>query len=211
MKVTDFGLYLVTDQRLSKGRTTPEVVRQAIAGGAKTIQLREKGMPARDMVELGREIRRITLDAKVTFLINDRADIALLVEADGVHLGQDDLSIEDARRLLGDEAVIGVSVDTVEEAIAAEQMGVNYIALGPVFSTSTKTDTGPVTGLRGLSLVREQVKAPLVAIGGINRENAEQVLRAGADSLAIITGLTAEPDITLAARELSEMIAAVRS
>lgn len=207
----DFGLYLVTDQRLSKGRTTQEVVRQAIEGGAKTIQLREKGMSARDMVKLGREIRRITWDANVTFLINDRADIALLVEADGIHLGQDDLSIEDARRLLGDEAVIGVSVDTVEEAIAAERMGVDYIALGPVFPTSTKTDTGPVTGLRGLSLVREKVKAPLVAIGGINRENAEQVLRAGADSLAVITGLTAEPDITLAARELSALIAAIRS
>jgi len=210
MAVPDLGLYLVTGQELSAGRTTLEVVEKAIEGGINTVQLREKGMSTRELVYLGKEVRRITREKGVILIINDRVDVAMAVEADGVHLGQDDFPVEDARYLLGDDAIIGLSVDTVEEAVAAEKVGASYVGLGPVFKTTTKADTGPVLGPEGVARVKEEINIPLVAIGGITRKNAEEVLRAGADSIAVVTAITMEEDITRAARELAELISRYR-
>ncbi|NLO90038.1 MAG: thiamine phosphate synthase [Clostridia bacterium] len=205
MAVRDLGLYLVTGQELSAGRTTLEVVARAVEGGVNTVQLREKEMSARDLVALGKEVRKITKKHGVILIINDRVDVAMAVEADGVHLGQDDFPVEDARRLLGEDAIIGLSVDNAEEAVAAEKVGADYVGFGPIFKTSTKVDTGPVVGPEGITEVREKVNIPVVAIGGINKNNAPEVLKAGAHSIALVTAITKAEDITKETRELVEL------
>ena len=205
MAVPDLGVYLVTGQELSAGRSTLEVVTKAVDGGVNAVQLREKGMSTRDLVALGKEVRRITKKYGVILIINDRVDVAMAVEADGVHLGQDDFPIEDARRLLGEDAIIGLSVDTAEEAVAAEKLGADYVGLGPIFKTSTKVDTGPVVGPEGIAEVKERINIPVVAIGGINKYNAADVLKAGAHSIAVVTAITKAEDITKEARELVEL------
>ncbi|KUK10484.1 MAG: Thiamine-phosphate synthase [Clostridia bacterium 41_269] len=205
MALTDLGVYLVTGQELSVGRSTLEVVTKAVEGGINTVQLREKNMSTRELVALGKEVRRITKEYGVILIINDRVDVAMAVEADGVHLGQDDFPIEDARRLLGEDAIIGLSVDNAEEAAFAEELGVDYVGLGPIFKTSTKTDTGPLVGPEGIAEVVEKINIPVVAIGGINKHNAADVLKAGAHSIAVVTAITKAEDITKETRELVEI------
>lgn len=202
--------YLVTQQELSAGRSTTEIVEAAIAGGVDAIQLREKHASARDRYELGLDLRKRTREAGVTLFINDRVDIAVAVEADGVHLGDEDLPISAARELLGNEAIIGRSVSTVEGARAAESNGADYLGVGAVFATSSKNvaDEQNSIGIERVGAIAESVKIPIVGIGGIDRGNAASVTAAGASGVAVISEITAAEDPEAATRDLR---AAVKS
>jgi thiamine-phosphate pyrophosphorylase len=191
-------VYPITDVELS-GLSHAEQVRLLSLGGASLIQLREKRMPALEFYEQARAAIR----SGVRLIINDRVDIALATGASGVHLGQDDLPPEAARKLLGPPAVIGYSTHNVDQAINATKLPIDYLAIGPIFSTATKSDTAPVLGLQGLRAVRQAIgEFPLVAIGGITLDNARAVIDAGADSVAVISALLSAPDITAATQTL---------
>ena len=186
-------VYPLTDVQLS-GLSHAEQVRLLSEGGATLIQLREKQMAALEFYEQARAALAVAVRNGAQLIINDRVDVALAVGVHGVHLGQDDMPPEAARRLLGPEMIIGYSTHTVEQALAALELPVDYIATGPIFQTSTKTDTSPVLGLDGLHAVRQAVgKFPLVAIGGITQANASEVIEAGADSVAVISAVLSDP------------------
>jgi thiamine-phosphate pyrophosphorylase len=174
-------------------------VRLLSLGGASLIQLREKQMPALEFYEQARAAKR----SGVPLIINDRVDIAIAAAASGVHLGQDDLPPEAARKLLGPQAIIGYSTHSVDQAINAIKLPIDYLAIGPIFSTTTKSDTAPVLGLHDLRAVRDAIgEFPLVAIGVITLDNARDVIDAGADSVAVISALLSAPDITTATQTL---------
>jgi thiamine-phosphate pyrophosphorylase len=196
-------LYPITDARLS-GLSHAEQVKRLGAGGATLVQLREKHLAPREFYREAEEALRVARSLGVRLIINDRVDIALALQADGVHLGQDDLPPEAARELLGKEAIIGFSTHTVEQASIAARLPVDYLAIGPIFETSSKENPDPVVGLEGLRRVREITgEIPLVAIGGIRFENAWEVIKAGADSVAVISLLLAEPpEIETRTREI---------
>lgn len=186
-------IYPITDIGIS-GLSHAEQVRRLIDGGAEFIQLREKRMAAGAFYEDALSAIEIAHKSGVRAIINDRVDIALALKADGVHLGQDDLPPGEARKILGPEAIIGFSTHSVEQALAAIQLPVDYIAIGPIFATATKENPDAVVGIDGLRAVREAVgELPLVAIGGIGSENFRAVLDAGADSIALISGILADP------------------
>ena len=202
----DYSLYLVTDRTLSLGRSTVEVVRAASRGGVSCVQLREKGCSTREFVDEARLLKALLAGTGVPLFINDRLDVALAVGADGVHLGQNDLPIADARRLVGNRMIIGISAESVADAVRAEAEGADYIGASPVFTTPTKTDTAPPLGLDGLRAIRRAVQLPLVAIGGIDANNAAQVLRAGADGLAVVSAIVSAPCPRTAAAGLRQRI-----
>lgn len=204
----NYGLYVVTDEIISGGRSHVEIARHAVAGGANVIQLRDKTRSDEDLILIGRAIREITAEAAVVFIVNDRLDVALACRADGVHLGRADLRPAVARRKAPPGFLIGVSVGKVAEARAAEAAGADYVALSPLFSTGSKSDAGPGRGLDVLREVRRSVTLPLIAIGGIDASNLDDVLDAGADGVAVISAVVGQPDIAAAARGLSERIAA---
>ena len=189
MRQVDYSVYVVTDRSLSRGRSTLEVVREAVEGGATCVQLREKQAGTREFLEEARALRSWLRGRNIPLFINDRVDIALTVEADGVHLGQQDMPIADARRLGPPSWIIGVSAESVEDAVRAEREGADYIGVSPVFATPTKTDTARPLGLEGLREMRAAVRIPLVAIGGIHLGNAREVVRAGADGLAVVSAI----------------------
>ena len=193
-------IYPITDAQLS-GFSHAEQVRLLSLGGASLIQLREKRLPPLEFYHQAKSA--ITENPGVQLIINDRIDIALAVGAAGVHLGQDDVPPEAARKLLGPRAVIGYSTHNIEQAISAIKLPIDYLAIGPIFSTTTKADTAPVLGLEGLRAIRQAVgQFPLVAIGGITHANARDVIAAGADSVAVISALLSQPDITTATQNL---------
>jgi thiamine-phosphate pyrophosphorylase len=186
-------VYALTDVHVS-GLSHAEQVELLSAGGATLIQLREKEMSAREFYPQAKEAVDVAARRGVQLLINDRVDAALAVGAQGVHLGQDDMPPEAARRLLGPEAVIGYSAHNIEQAIAATRLPIDYLAIGPIFTTTSKSDTAPVLGLDGLRSVRQAIGTfPLVAIGGISQANARAVIEAGADSVAVISALLSDP------------------
>ena len=206
----DYSLYLVTDRRLSLGRSTVEVVAAAVSGGVTCVQLREKHCSTREFLEEARRVRELLAGTGVPLIINDRLDVALAVAADGVHLGQNDMHISDARRLVGERLVIGISAESVADAIRAEAEGADYIGVSPVFTTPTKMDTAPPLGLEGLREIRRAVSLPLVAIGSIRHDNAAEVLRAGADGLAVVSAIVSAPCPRTAAAALRQQIAFTR-
>jgi len=182
-------IYPLTDVPLSR-ISHAEQVQLLSLGGASLIQLREKRMPPREFYEQAKKAVAVALSRGVQLLINDRIDVALAVGAAGVHLGQDDMPPEAARKLLGPNAVIGYSTHNIQQAIAATKLPIDYVAIGPIFATTTKSDTAPVLGLDGLRTVRQAIGTfPLVAIGGITHGNASKVIEAGADSVAVISAL----------------------
>ncbi len=204
-------LYVVTDSSLSRGRTDAEVARLAYEGGAETVQLRMKGVDGRAMLSQAKEIRKVAYEMGRFFIVNDRVDIALASGADGVHLGQDDMPLDDARRLMGDDALIGISVSNVREATEAYEGGADYLGIGPVFTTSTKPDAGTAVGLDAIMNIRREVpEIPLVAIGGINRGNIKDVMLAGADAAAVVSAVVAQDDVREAAHDLRDMILKAR-
>ena len=195
-------VYPLTDVQLS-GLSHAEQVRLLSLGGASLIQLREKGMPALEFYEQAKAAQR----SGVRLIINDRVDITLAVGAAGVHLGQDDLPPEAARKLLGPQAIIGYSTHNMDQAISATKLPIDYVAIGPIFSTTTKSDTAPVLGLDGLRTVRRAIgEFPLVAIGGITLANARDVIDAGADCVAVISTLLSAANITTATQTLLDRL-----
>jgi len=199
-------VYAITDRRLT-GLSHAEQVRRLAAGGIRLIQLREKESSPRAFYEDAREAVAIARMLGVTVLINDRVDIALAVDADGVHLGQDDLPPEKARVLLGPNRLIGFSTHSLAQALAADALPVDYIAIGPIFATRTKENPDPVVGVETVRTVRAHIRKPLVAIGGITLETAPEVLAAGANAVAVIADLLSAPDITARARQYVETLA----
>jgi thiamine-phosphate pyrophosphorylase len=195
----------ITDVRIS-GLSHAEQVRRLCVGGATLVQLREKHLGPREFYREAEAALRVARSFGARIIINDRVDLALALKADGVHLGQHDLPSEAARKLLGDGAIIGFSTHNPEEAWAAANLPVDYLGVGPIFSTSTKVDPAPVVGLEGLRQIRRQIKRiPLVAIGGIRRERAADVMAAGADAVALISGLLEES--SLISRRTEELLA----
>jgi len=202
------GLYFVTDRGLCGDKKLADVVLQAIRGGAACVQLREKDVTTRFFVEEALRIKALLAPFKVPLIINDRLDVALAVEADGVHVGQEDMPYEIARKLLGSRAIIGLSVETWEDVERAQGLDVDYLGVSPVFATPTKTDTKEPWGREGLARIRAFSRHPLVGIGGLNASNAEAVVMAGADSVAVVSAICAAPDPFTASRELTEIIRA---
>lgn len=206
----DLSLYLVTDRGLSLGRSTVDIVRAALAGGVTCVQLREKHCATREFMAEARAVRELLAGTGVPLIINDRIDVALAVGANGVHLGQTDMLIADARRLTGPDMLIGISAECVEDALRAEAEGADYVGISPVFATPTKTDTAPALGLEGVAAIRAAVSLPLVGIGGIGPDNAAEVIRAGCDGIAVVSAIVSAPDPKEAASRLRTIIHAAK-
>jgi thiamine-phosphate pyrophosphorylase len=208
-------LYAITDRGLSNS-AHEEIVGQLLAGGARLIQVRDKEASAKELLEAARACVALTRAAGARLIVNDRADVALAADADGVHLGQDDLSVEEARELLGPDKIIGVSTHSLEQARRALETSADYVAVGPIYATATKENPDPVVGLELVRRVRELTERPLVAIGGVTPERAPEVIAAGADSVAVISALyplenlrdlAARPDIAGRTREFLAALA----
>jgi thiamine-phosphate pyrophosphorylase len=202
-----FDLYVVTDRNKANGLAHAEIARRATKGGANVIQLRDKHLSRRELYLTALEVRQVTRENNAAFIVNDSLDVALAAKADGVHLGQDDLPLEAARRIAPESFIIGVSVGTVAQAVRAEDEGADYIALSPIFDTSSKDDAGRGRGLEVLKEIKRAVEIPVIAIGGIDKKNLPSVIRTGADGAAVITAVVGQKDIEAAARELSAIIA----
>jgi thiamine-phosphate pyrophosphorylase len=188
-KKFDPSLYLVVGSGFTGGRTLTDVVAQAVAGGATMVQLREKGLGERDLLALALALKRTLQPSGVPLIINDSVEVARRAGAEGVHLGQSDLACTDARCLLGPDSIIGLSVETMEQALEAEKFELDYLGVSPVFPSATKTDTGTPWGLEGLSRLRRVSRHLLVGIGKITPENAGEVIRAGADGVAVVSAI----------------------
>ncbi|MBN2207173.1 MAG: thiamine phosphate synthase [Candidatus Aminicenantes bacterium] len=203
-RLPDPLLILVTDRGYAGGRPLPEIVRAALRGGVTAVQLREKDCPAREVLEIGKSLLAVCRPLGVPLIVNDRADIALALGAEGLHVGQHDLSVRDARRLLGPGAVLGLSVETEEQAIDAEAEDVDYLGVSPVFVTPTKPDARNAWGIEGLRRLRRRTRRLLVAIGGVNARTAAAVAAAGADGLAVVSAVCGADDPERAAREIRD-------
>jgi thiamine-phosphate pyrophosphorylase len=209
----DLRLYALVDPQQAGGRDLAELAWQLAHGGATLVQLRDKHGSTQAMVETARSIREKLAPLGVPFLVNDRADVAFAAGADGVHLGQDDMTVEDARRLLGPHAVIGLSIKTLEQAARAPVEHLDYVCIGGVFATSSKDNPAPPIGLAGLRAIFGKMRArdpdlPIGAIAGIDAGNAASVIAAGADGVAVISALSLAPDPQAAARDLRAIVEA---
>jgi thiamine-phosphate pyrophosphorylase len=198
-------IYPVTCERLSGGRSNLQVLEAVIRGGAKIIQLREKEYAKRDLYNLALKFREISTKDGALLIINDHVDIALAVDADGVHLGQEDLPVEVARKL-APELLIGASTHSLEQALQAESHGADYINIGPIFSTKTKEGVGRLLGPGAISEISPRIKVPFTVMGGIDEENIEEVLAKGARRVAMVTAITKAADITAKVKSLKEKI-----
>jgi len=199
-------LHVLTDTELQSRFTHVELAKMAIKGGADTIQFRQKTGTTLEMIEICREMKRLCEDADVTFIVNDRVDVAIASEADGVHLGQDDFPIPLARKLLGETRIIGGSAVTLEEAQECFSEGADYIGFGPVYPTTSKDDAGPVTGISLLQEVVKAISIPIIAIGGVTGENTPEVIQTGALGIAVISAVCCQENPEQATRELSQAL-----
>lgn len=200
-------LYVITDGKASRGRSHLQVAEAAILGGADVLQLRDKEASSGRFFRVALQLRKLTRDAKIPFIVNDRLDIALAADADGVHVGQSDLPASVVRDLMGPARILGVSVDTVEEAVLAEKDGADYLGVGPVFEArGTKPDAGEPVGVERIARIRLHSRLPIVAIGGIDAGNARKVREAGADAAAVISAIASADDIALAVRRLKRIL-----
>ena len=208
MDPANYGTYLVTQQSISEGRSTVEIVEAAIEGGVDVVQLREKETDARWRYELGLELRELTADAGVDLIVNDRVDVAEAIGADGVHVGQSDLPVAVARDLLGPDAVVGCSTATVEEALEAEAAGADYLGVGTVYATTSKDVERYKDGVgpERIAEIVDAVSIPVVGIGGITADNAGPVVEAGAAGVAVISEITAADDPEAATAALSDAV-----
>jgi len=196
------GIYLVTDQTLCLGRPLASIVADAVRAGIACVQLREKTASTRKFLNQALALKPVLASAGIPLIINDRVDIALAAGADGVHLGQSDMPYDAARRLMGSNAIIGLSVETWADVEAAQNQDVAYLGVSPVFATPTKTDTRSPWGLDGLARIRAYSRHSLVAIGGLNAANAKEIIRAGADAVAVVSAICSAEDPFTAARNL---------
>ncbi len=202
----NWSVYVITDQRLAGDRSLVEVVRAAIRGGATVVQLREKKAPTRQLIQLGQALHAITQRAGIPLIVNDRLDVALAIDAEGVHIGPDDMPLSLARCLIGPDRIVGVSAGTVEEALQAERDGADYLGVGDVYGTSSKPDADAPIGVEGIAAIACSVAIPLVGIGGVTPNNAAAVIAAGADGVAVISAVIGAVDPEAAARQLREAV-----
>lgn len=201
----DYSLYLVTDRSILKGRDLFAAVEEAIKGGATLVQLREKDVSSLDFYNIALRMRQITHECNVPLIINDRLDIALAVDADGLHVGHEDLPVEVARRLLGSGKILGYSVTSAEEARHGEKSGADYLGAGPVFPTGSKSDAADPIGTETLAVIRKAVSIPVVAIGGVGASNILDVKASGVDGISVISAILGSHDIEGASRNLARL------
>jgi thiamine-phosphate pyrophosphorylase len=199
-------LHVLTDIQLQNRFSHVELTKLAIAGGADIIQFRQKQGSTRAMIETASRMKALCSKAGVTFIVNDRLDIAVASDADGVHLGQDDFPIQLARKILGDQKIIGGSAGDIDEAVRCIAEGADYIGFGPIYLTSSKDDAGPATGIRLITELAAKTDLPIIAIGGINSGNASEIIRAGAHGVAVISAVCCSEDPTEATRKLQEVL-----
>lgn len=202
MNREDYLLYLVTDRDILGGRDLCEAVEQSILGGATVVQLREKFISDDEFLKIALEVQKVTKKYNIPFIINDNVEIAKKIDAEGVHIGQSDESLEEARRVLGKDKIIGVSVGSIEEAQKAEAGGANYLGIGTIFFTGSKKDINEPLGLDNLKKIAVSVKIPSVAIGGIHLDNAHDVMETGVDGVAVISEILGQTDIKKATETL---------
>lgn len=201
----DFRLYLITDRKVAT-RPLPEAVRLALEGGVRAVQLREKDLPIRDLLTLARELRGMTREFGARLFINDRVDIAMLVEADGVHLGRESMPADAVRKVVGKSMLIGVSTHSLAEAREAQQSGADFITFGPVFETPSKARYGPPVGLDALKSLKDCIDIPYYALGGIENGNMRQAFGARCYGVAMISAILGADDIKAAARKVLDGI-----
>ena len=205
-KKIDLSLYLVTDRELSAGRPLEDIVSAAVRGGVSVVQLREKDCSTIEYINLAWRIKDVLHNTKIPLIINDRLDVAQAVNADGVHVGQNDMPYHLARQILGPNAIIGLTVESFEQAKEAENLDADYLGVSAIFATPTKTDTVTEWGTSGLQSLRDMSKHKLVGIGGLNRSNTAEVLGSGADGIAVVSAICSAPDPEKATRELRKII-----
>jgi len=211
MKIKDLEIYLVTDRELSRGRPIEDVVVAAVRGGATIVQLREKDISTREFIHIAERLQSMLAPHKVPLIINDRLDIALAVNADGVHVGQSDMPYKTARRILGPDKIIGLSVESIQDARDAESLDVDYLGVSPIYFTPTKTDLKRELGLDGLRAIKSFSRHPLVGIGGLNASNVESVIKNGADGIAVVSAICSADNPETAARELAQIVAKAKA
>ena len=204
--MADLSLYLVTDRAMSKGCNIAWIVEEAVIGGVTMVQLREKACSTREFINLATQLKKILCKYNVPLIINDRADVALASGADGLHIGQSDMPWSMARKILGPGKIIGLSVENIDQVRDANNMDVDYIAISPVFSTDTKTDTNTPFGLEGITRVMATTKHPAVAIGGITISNTESIIRAGVNGVAVVSAICSADNPRQAATDLKNKI-----
>ena len=205
----DYTLYLVTDRELMRAQSVEACVERAILGGCTAVQLREKDAPSLLFYDTALRVKEITARHGVPLIVNDRADIALAVDAEGLHIGQDDLPYRAARDIVGPDKIIGVSVSDLPQALAAVEMGADYLGVGAMFSTGTKADAH-LTSMDELRRIRERVSIPIVVIGGINKATIPLFRGTGIDGIAVVSGIVSQPDEAAAARELKALFEGIR-
>ncbi len=202
----DLSLYLVTDRPLCLGRSLLEVISQAVAGGVTMVQLREKEASTREFVELAQAVKKHLAPLNVPLIINDRIDVALAVNAEGIHIGQQDMPFSLARQLMGPNKIIGLSVESYEQTLEANPMDVDYIGISPVYTTPTKQELEKGLGLKETSRIAKVSGHPSVAIGGINLKTAREVLETGVNGLSVVSVICSAPSPKEASKELQELI-----
>jgi thiamine-phosphate diphosphorylase len=202
----DYRLYFVTDPKLHKGYSVLEQVELALRGGVKVIQIREKDLPLKDYIQLASEALRLTRSYDAFLIINDTVDVVKATGADGLHLGQEDMPLKEAREILCQDVIIGISVKTVDEAVQAERDGADYLAINGVFPTLTKEDLGYCPGLEGVTTICRSTHLPVIGIGGINLDNCCSVIDAGAHGIAVVTAITMSDDIPNTCRSFFEIM-----
>jgi thiamine-phosphate pyrophosphorylase len=203
-KLNDIYFYFITDSKLSiKGNMSD--VENALKAGCKIIQYREKNKSTKELIKDAKKIKE-NCKKKAIFLINDRIDVALAVNSDGVHLGQDDMPFDLARKILGNKKIIGLTVHNLKEAINAEKIGADYISLSPIFNTNTKSDAGKACGIQTIKIVKKNVNLPIVAIGGINKDNVGQVIKAGADGIVAISAVICSKNVRKEVKDFIRII-----
>lgn len=206
MKYFDLSLYLVTDRSLSLGRPLEYVVEEAVKGGVTMVQLREKECSSKEFYLQAMALKKCLKPYNIPLIINDRLDIALACDAEGLHIGQSDLPYEVARKILGKDKIIGLSVENKQDALDANKLDVDYIGISPVFDTPTKTDTAQELGLAGVHEISLVSKHPGVGIGGINNSNALKIIQAGADGISVVSAIMSAADPRTAASELYSIV-----
>jgi thiamine-phosphate diphosphorylase len=209
-EAVDYSIYLVTDRELSMGRSNLAVVRSAVKGGVSCVQLREKNCSTLEFIQQALLLKDFLEALNITLIINDRLDVAQAVGADGIHLGQKDIPLTMAKKIVGDFMVIGISAECLDDAVRAEKEGADYIGVGPIYSTATKTDAGEPLGLDVLIRIRKAIKIPIVAIGGLNHTNVEAVIKSGANGIAVVSAIVSAKDPEREARKLRKLINKVK-
>lgn len=202
---TDYSLYLCTDRNCIQDRDFYQIVEQAVQGGCTLVQLREKNFSTREFIQEAKGIKAITDKYNIPLIINDRVDICLAVNAAGVHLGQEDMPVSDARRLLGSEKIIGCSAHNINEALLAEQEGADYLGVGAIFTTATKKDT-VATSIQTLGEICEKVKIPVVAIGGLKEENVKELTGTNISGIAVVSAIMAAKEPKKEAQHLQTIV-----